>query len=64
MNGDLIFKEKPTNVGKYSVILSKQGLEDIKSQLKDVLGDLYADSEVQDSNITSDATFTIDKGHK
>ncbi|WP_262334189.1 Rib/alpha-like domain-containing protein [Lactobacillus paragasseri] len=64
MNGDLIFKEKPTNVGKYSVILSKQGLEGIKSQLKDVLGDLYADSEVQDSNITSDATFTIDKGHK
>ncbi|MGI1819875.1 MBG domain-containing protein, partial [Lactobacillus johnsonii] len=56
-DGDLIFSQTPGDVGSYQVVLSSQGLENIKS----ALGTNYA--YPQDvSDVTSYGTFTVNPG--
>ncbi|KRM34448.1 hypothetical protein FC44_GL001159 [Lactobacillus intestinalis DSM 6629] len=56
-DGDLIFSQTPGNVGSYHVVLSAQGLENIKS----ALGTNYAYPQ-DASDVTTYGTFTVNLG--
>lgn len=55
--GDLIFSQTPGNVGSYQVVLSKQGLDNIKT----ALGTNYAYPQ-DASDVTTYGTFTVNPG--
>lgn len=55
--GDLIFSQTPGNVGSYQVVLSKQGLDNIKT----ALGTNYAYPQAA-SDVTTYGTFTVNPG--
>ena len=56
-DGDLIFSQTPGDVGSYQVVLSAQGLENIKS----ALGTNYAYPQAA-SDVTTYGTFTVNPG--
>ncbi|WP_431814393.1 MBG domain-containing protein [Limosilactobacillus portuensis] len=56
-DGDLIFSQTPGNVGSYQVVLSSQGLDNIKA----ALGTNYAYPQAA-SDVTSYGTFTVNSG--
>ena len=57
-DGDVAVDGTPGNVGSYKVILTDQGLQDIKDQL----GTDFTYPDLKD--VTSSATLTINKGYK
>lgn len=56
-DGDLIFSQTPGNVGSYQVVLSSQGLDNIKT----ALGTNYAYPQSA-SDVTSYGTFNVSQG--
>lgn len=56
-DGDLIFSQTPGNVGSYQVVLSSQGLNNIKT----ALGTNYAYPQAA-SDVTSYGTFNVKQG--
>ncbi|MCC4325106.1 BspA family leucine-rich repeat surface protein [Limosilactobacillus reuteri] len=56
-DGDLIFSQTPGNVGSYQVVLSSQGLDNIKS----ALGTNYAYPQAA-SDVTTYGTFNVSQG--
>ncbi|MDK8117021.1 MBG domain-containing protein [Limosilactobacillus reuteri] len=56
-DGDLIFSQTPGNVGSYQVVLSSQGLDNIKT----TLGTNYAYPQAA-SDVTTYGTFNVNQG--
>ncbi|MCC4411547.1 BspA family leucine-rich repeat surface protein [Limosilactobacillus reuteri] len=56
-DGDLIFSQKPGNVGSYQVVLSSQGLDNIKT----ALGTNYAYPQAA-GDVTTYGTFNVSQG--
>ncbi|MCC4371666.1 BspA family leucine-rich repeat surface protein [Limosilactobacillus reuteri] len=56
-DGDLIFSQTPGNVGSYQVVLSSQGLDNLKT----ALGTNYAYPQSA-SDVTSYGTFNVNQG--